>query len=349
MKKNRLLITLLLPLLFGGFFPVNESNRSDIPVFVYHRFGDSRYPSTNISIADFEAHLKYLSENGFQVVTLGKALNMLDNNVNIPEKTVVITIDDGYRTFLTNGMPVLRKYGYKATLFVNTDASGSDLLNWDEIRALEKEGIEIGNHTHSHHYFLNNDDEDEILRVFREDLEKSKQIFIKELGYSPELFAYPYGEYNNAMKAELRKLGFKAAAAQNSGVLSKYSDRYAIPRFPSAGTYAALNKFIEKSKMRALPVKTAENYDLTDWKENPPELKLKLLEPGAIRTSSLNCFVGGTKACSITYDENTGIITVKADKPLTGRRTKYTVTAASTGKKPSWYWYSFLWINPDKK
>ena len=329
--------------------PLNaqNSNNLNIPCFVYHRFGDNRYPSTNISVEDFQKHLDYLSENNFNVITLGKAVELLENKSTIAEKTVVLTIDDGYKSFLVNGMPLLRKYGFKATLFVNTNASGSDLLNWQEIIKLKNEGIEIGNHSHAHPYFVNNKKE-LILSEFRIDLEKSQQIFKEKMGYSPNLYAYPYGEYTIEMKDELQRFGFRAATAQNSGVISKYSDLYALPRFPSAGIYSSLEKFIEKANMGALPVNSVDAIEPIINGNNPPTLLLQLDNPELINTYSLGCFVGGSKKCSIEYDNETKMITVKANQLLKTRRTLYTITAksAKTGK---WYWYSFLWIIPKAK
>jgi len=335
-----------LALLTIGALHAQNPNNVNIPCFVYHRFGDNRYPSTNISIEDFQKHLQYLSDNNFNVITLGKAVQLIKNKSAIAEKTVVLTIDDGYKSFLEFGMPLLRKYGYKATLFVNTNASGSDLLNWDEIIKLKEEGIEIGNHSHNHPYFVNNKKE-EIISVFKADLEVSQKIFIEKLGYSPDLYAFPYGEFTNGMKDELQKLGFRAATAQNSGVISGFSDLYALPRFPLAGIYSSLTKFIEKANMKALPVNTLALIDPVVTGNNPPLLELKLLNPELINVNSLGCFVGGAKNCSMEYDKENNTITLKSNQPLKARRTLYTVTAKSA-KTKEWYWYSFLWIIPDK-
>jgi hypothetical protein len=175
----------------------------------------------------------------------------------------------------------------------------------------------------------------------------SQNIFKEQLGYSPELYAYPYGEYTNEMKEELRKMGFIAAVAQNSGVISKYSDKYALPRFPSAGIYSSLSKFIEKANMKALPVKTLANYDPVLKDNKTPVLKLKLLNPELINLNSLNCFVGGLQNCTIDYDAEKHVITLSSNQTLKARRTLYTLTAKSASKTGGWYWYSFLWIIPD--
>jgi len=88
---------------------------TSFPSFVYHRFGDDRFPSTNIEIEQFKAHLDYLRVNHYEVITLSKALEKLKTN-QLQPKTVVLTIDDGYKSFYQNALPLLEQYGFEATL-----------------------------------------------------------------------------------------------------------------------------------------------------------------------------------------------------------------------------------------
>ncbi len=230
-----------------------EQSHVNINCFVYHRFGDERYPSTNVSEEYFESHLRYLKDNDYEVLTLGEAVHLLRSGVNSKPKLVVLTIDDGYKSFLTSGMPLLRKYGFKATMFINTNQVGyPDFLSWEEILSLKKEGIEIGNHSHSHDYFVDFQS-GQLIEKFNADLRLSQKIFEDKLGYKPELYSYPFGEYSNAMKTELAKFGFIGAVGQNSGVISLLSDIYALPRFPMTGIFSKPEKFVEKLKMKALP------------------------------------------------------------------------------------------------
>ena len=124
--------------------------QKSINCFIYHRFGDSRYPSTNIPIEDFKAQLNYLKEAGFEVMTFGDAIKYLKDEQPL-KKVAVITIDDGFQSFYENGLHLLETYGFPATLFINTETvGGSSYMDWKEIKDAHKRGIEIGNHTHSH-------------------------------------------------------------------------------------------------------------------------------------------------------------------------------------------------------
>ncbi len=350
LTKNGFLL-LVLFMLFSVFATAQSKAENVAPklgqitCFVYHRFDDARYPSTNISVQDFKKHLDYLKNNKYNVITLGQAVDLLNSAKPIPEKTVVLSIDDGYKSFLENGMPLLREYGYKATLFINTNQFGSgDFLSEEEIRQLMKEGIEIQNHSHSHAYFVNSKPR-ELVDAFRNDLLKSQSIFLEKFGFKPNLYSFPYGEYTPEMQEILKKEGYLAAIAQKSGVISSFSDRYALSRFPVAGIYANIEGFIQKLEMKAMPVQLLEPVNPVLQSSNPPTLLLMVVDPSLINLNSFQCFIGGTKEDAISFNSETNILTIKSVHPLNSRRTLYTVTAASAAKSNEWHWYSFLWIN----
>ena len=317
-----------------------------INCFVYHRFGDNRYPSTNISVEDFRKHLDYLKTNEYNVVTFGEAVDMLNSDISIPQKTVCLTVDDGYKSFYENALPLLKEFGYPATLFINTNQFGSgDFLSVEELKKIKDAGIEIGNHSHSHVHFVNFSSA-ERRDTFRKDLEKSQKIFQEKLDFAPEVYAYPYGEYTLDMQKVLLENGFKGAAAQKSGVISEYSDQFALPRFPMAAGFVQLESFIRKVKMKPLPAKPPGQANPLVENENPPTLQLKLFESDKINTNQIQCFIDGQNNCQLQYDSASKKIAVKSNQSLHSRRTLYTITAPSNTNPVTWYWYSFLWIIP---
>lgn len=341
----RILQLSFLMIFIMGAGSIVRAAEMNIPCFVYHRFGDARYPSTNIDLATFEEHLQYLKDNKIEVVTLGEAVQLIRGNKKLTKKTVVLTIDDGYESFLSNGMPLLRQYGFKATLFVNTATVGkSGFINWQQLRQLRKEGIEIGNHSHSHAHFVDAEPGDRE-EVFSSDLEQSSQIFFRELGEKPSLFSYPYGEYTDTMVEVVKEKGFIAATAQNSGVISTFSNLYALPRFPVAGPYAKLESFKRKVSMRALPVTALDKPGHLVSKDNPPLLRVRLQRPERLQTRNIQCFVADTRECSLIYDEDQGVIAMRSIKPLQARRTLYTLTVPSAVDSGDYHWFSHLWIN----
>jgi peptidoglycan/xylan/chitin deacetylase (PgdA/CDA1 family) len=341
----RILQALTLLLLAAGVCRAGE-----VSAFVYHRFGDARYPSTNISIQTFSDQLAWLKANDYRVLPLGDIVRRLRAGQPLPERCVVLTVDDAFRTFLTGAMPLLRHYGYPVTLFVSTDSvGGEDYLSWEDLRKLAREGVEIGSHTASHAYLVDRrkgETKKAWLSRVRGDILKAQEVLKKELGKAPALFAYPYGEYSPEIVEEVRDLGFAGAVGQQSGVIYQGSDLFLLPRFPMGGPYGTLRGFKEKAAMRALSLRVlSPESPIVNSKDNPPALVVKIDCPGA-DLSRLRCFVSGRAESAIKADpEVPGKFLVQATQPLTGRRSKYTLTAPALHGR-SWYWFSQLWIRP---
>lgn len=308
--------------------------------FIYHRFGDNRYPSTNIKIDQFKAQLEYLKSNQYQVVTLSEAYQQLKTN-RLTSKTVVLTIDDGYQSFYQNALPLLERYGFKATLFINTVTVGAtDYMSWTEIKDARERGIEIGNHSHEHPFFLSSQTD------FRSDLYASHSNFEQYLGSIPKVYAYPYGEWNTDMHATLKSEGYMAAAAQNSGIISTYANPYALPRFPMSETYADINSFIQKINMLPLAVRTKEVHTkgYLGSKERP-RLVLTFQEDD-LQLEYLQCFIQGSacnKSIQVKKDQKVELV-VKPKSPLQRRRTLITITVQDNSGQ--WYWYSYSYVQP---
>ncbi|WP_305043783.1 polysaccharide deacetylase family protein, partial [Geoalkalibacter sp.] len=133
--------------------PAGEALAAQANAFVYHRFGDDRYPSTNVSVAVFRRQLELLRQNDYQVLALGQVVERLEKGQALPERCAVLTIDDGYESFASGGLPLLKEFGYPATLFVSTDSVGRPgYLGWEALRRIAEAGIEIGNHSAAHEH-----------------------------------------------------------------------------------------------------------------------------------------------------------------------------------------------------
>jgi peptidoglycan/xylan/chitin deacetylase (PgdA/CDA1 family) len=327
--------------------PDPDDEKKEVVFLVYHRFGDSRYPSTNTDLDIFKQQLKYLKDASFKVLTAGEAITYLySREMPYYPKVVSITVDDGYKSFLTGAVPLLKAFGYQATLFVNTESvGGGSYMNWEELKKLVKEGIEIGNHSHAHPYFLNISAEHRRER-FEEDLEISRKLFKKHLGLDPDLYVYPYGEFDREMQTVLKSAGFRAAFAQNSGVVYRGSDRYALPRFPVAGVYGRPDRFKEKTRMKALRIAWTRPDDHVVSGPANPALLLAIDKKQDVSLNELQCFIGGSVSkIRINKTDSVDVIEVKSKEPFHSRRTLYTLTAPSKDHK-QWYWYSFPWFCP---
>jgi len=339
-------ITTCIALLLLAVLPSVAPAAGQVNSFIYHRFNDFRYPSTNISAEVFQAQLDFLQERNYPVITHGEIARRLEAGEPLPEHGVALSIDDAFVSFAEVAMPILRKSGFPVTLFVNSDAVGSPgYLDWDQLKRLHEEGVEIGNHTATHDYLVELKAGETVAKWrerVRKDILKAQDAFERHLGFRPTVFAYPYGEYIPELIDIVEELGFKAAFAQQSGVIYAGLNRYVLPRFPMGGPYATLDGFKSKLGMKPLIVAEEQPFSPLLGEKNPPELLLKI-DGSDVDLRKINCFVQGENSCQAEpVADRKGWFRVVAEQPLAGRRNKFTLTAQD--KRGGWHWYSHLWI-----
>ncbi len=235
---------------------------------MYHRFDEEKYPSTNIQLEIFKEQLRVIDEQGIKFIHPKNFKQSLSNNKK--ERKILLTIDDGLQSFYNNAWPILKKKEIPFILFVNTREVGSfNYMDWNQIKEIhQSEFAEIGNHSHSHEYLVNESPE-----VIRKDIVKSINIFKNKLGTNSKFFSYPFGEYSLEFKEIIKDLEFEFAFGQHSGVIDETKDFWELPRFPINEKYGELKRF--KTLMKTLPLKykkiiPEERYLLQS--KNPPTL-----------------------------------------------------------------------------
>lgn len=217
------------------------SESSSAVVIMYHRFGETARPTTNIRIDQFETHLKELTTGKYAVRPLAEIIDALKTGRPLPDRTVGLTIDDAFKSAYREAWPRLRKAGLPFTLFVAThaiDKGEKDFMNWSQVREMARAGVTIGAHS-MHHTHLPMLSASEI----KDELARSNARFEKELGAKPPLFAYPYGEAGAVVEAAAKAAGYEAAFSQYSGVLYGKSDFFYLPRFAMNESYGSLRRF----------------------------------------------------------------------------------------------------------
>ena len=246
-------------------------------VMMYHRFAESRHPSTNVTREQFESHLGELGDGAYAVLPLAEIVTALREGRALPDRTVGLAVDDAYLSAYRVAWPRLRAVGYPFTLFVATDAVDRGLdgyMNWDQIRELARAGVTVGSQTASHLHMADADRERN-----RRDIERSNRRFVEELGQAPALFAYPYGEASLAVADLIRDSGFVAAFGQHSGVLGSSDNPYFLSRFAMNETYGGIERFRLAVNALALPVTEITPEDPLIGAQNPPPIGFTVLAP----------------------------------------------------------------------
>ncbi len=268
---DRLLTLYFFRHFFGNARPKGELR---IPVLMYHSISDEpqtgpSYYWTNTSEALFAEHMKFLHDNGYQVVPLSTAVEMIRSgradpscspiapqgsnfdkispskleNTTKPnkfDKAVVISFDDGFMDFYTNAFPILQKYGFTATVFLPTAKVGSDggirgksHLTWDKVVELVRHGISFGSHT-VRHLQLENADE----KTVDFELKASKETIEHKIGRPVDSFSYPYRfpEHNSnfikMLREKLIEADYRIGVTTRIGTISPNMEPLLLKRLP---------------------------------------------------------------------------------------------------------------------
>lgn len=186
-----------------------------VPILLYHRFGPTVADGMTITTPVFEAHMKYLHDNGYKVIPLRQLVSWYQGKGAAPApKSVVLVEDDAHKTVYSDMMPVLRKYHYPVTIFVYPSAisNAKYAMTWDQLRELKKSGlVDIQSHTYWHPNFKK---ERRKLapaaydKLVMEQLLKSRKKLEQEVGGPIDLLAWPFGIYDEHLLGKAKEAGF---------------------------------------------------------------------------------------------------------------------------------------------
>ena len=203
---------LLVPLGTGSATGVTADGAQAVPILCYHRFGPGQGKMV-VSASQFEAQLEWLARNHYRVLKLSDVAGFLAGKTPLPQRSVVITIDDGYETVHRYAFPLLKKYGFPATLFVYADFIGArDALSWAQLQELAESGlVDIQAHSKSHRNLIEqtNGESDAAYRQSIEaELRLPRAVLERRLGamgVKVHHFAYPFGDANELVLEAMRR------------------------------------------------------------------------------------------------------------------------------------------------
>lgn len=208
-------------------------NRPWLPILMYHRVSaEPDIPGLTVTPAQFERQLAFLKRRGYQGINLSQLADSLEGKISLPDRAVVITFDDGYQDNYTQAWPLLKKYGYSATIFLVSDFVGQDssfdrerpaqykaspLLNQAQIQEMAEAGIEFGSHTCTHRALP-------ALTIpeRKHELERSRQNLSALVNKEISSFAYPYSRLSEDIVAEVAAAGYRLAVAGKGATFEPY-------------------------------------------------------------------------------------------------------------------------------
>ena len=307
------------------------SNDNGVLSLMYHRFNENKYPSTNIRMDIFVEQMNMISNQGYEFYDPKNFIDQFSKTKD--KKKILLTIDDGFKSFYNEAWPYLKKNKIPFILFVSTEPVGKNgYMTWDEIKEIDKSKIGfIGHHSHTHEYLI-----DMTENEFIKDIETASKIFNEKLGHVPSIFSYPFGEYSLYMKDYISK-NFKIAFGQHSGVIDINKDKFELPRFPINEKYGEIERFKSLINYSPLEYKSLkpEEKKLND-KNNPPKLIISFFNEQE-NINDITCYSndgGNWKKSNLRFEKHT--LTINFNEKFLPRRGRINCSLNDNGK---WRWF----------
>jgi peptidoglycan/xylan/chitin deacetylase (PgdA/CDA1 family) len=219
-----------------------KHNDKGIPIVMYHSIGFEKGNTARVTKENFKEQMKYLKDNGYVTLTLNEAYDFFIDNKLVPEKSIVLTFDDGYVDNYVEALPILKEFEFKATIFVITNLVDKvpDYMNSKQLKEMQDNGIDIESHTANHEHLkeLTYEKQVKTLQDSKDSLEK---ILNKEIQY----LAYPFGEYSKETLKAVSQVGYKMAITTDGRWSDKSDGILTLDRVFISGS-ASLDVFIER-------------------------------------------------------------------------------------------------------
>ncbi|OGX15621.1 MAG: hypothetical protein A2166_02495 [Omnitrophica WOR_2 bacterium RBG_13_41_10] len=192
----------------------------EVPVLMYHHVGTtySGSPLLNVSPQSFKKQMDFIARHHYKVIPLEDIVEALSKNKPILRKTIAISFDDGAEDIYINAFPIIKRYAFPATIFMISSYIGiPGYLTLDELKEMQKYGIDVASHTRTHFYLPQASEEELIREIFY-----SKRDLEKKLGSKVALFCYPAGGRNPRIMELVKETGYMGACVSNkAGPINK--------------------------------------------------------------------------------------------------------------------------------
>jgi peptidoglycan/xylan/chitin deacetylase (PgdA/CDA1 family) len=314
-------------------------------ILTYFSVSDDFGGFAGIDPQSFAAHMDFLKRENISVIPLSQALKAIDQGTMLPDASVVITFEDADRSVLLNALPVLKEHGFPFTVFLSLTTEGqqrSGALSHKDIKTIKDTGLaEFGLHGTAYRALTGLSDED-----IRRDVNAARADLRDLTGQDPVAFAYPYGAYDDRIKALIESLGFPFALAQQSGVAFGGSDRAALPRFTLTERYGDLDRLEMLVHTLPLEAKDITPKTSTGLSANPA-IGFTLPDDLVKDSKSLDCFISSNEKPKLEI-LNKSRVELRLPENLLSSRVRINCTMPGVkdtdGTVLRWRWLGFMLI-----
>jgi peptidoglycan/xylan/chitin deacetylase (PgdA/CDA1 family) len=213
-----------------------------VPILFYHKINipspQAKIKGLYVTPGSFLHQMRYLKWRGYNTITLDELIKGLNSEIKLPSRSIVLTFDDGYEDNYTYAFPILKKFGFTATIFLITrdidnlpdwpdseETIREQLLSWNQIKEMSEYGINFQSHTHTHPSLPKLNEQS-----IREEVLKSKKIIEDKLKNKVDFLCYPYGHFNFKVEQVLKETGYKGAVTTKRGLVKDGDNPYHLNR-----------------------------------------------------------------------------------------------------------------------
>jgi poly-beta-1,6-N-acetyl-D-glucosamine N-deacetylase len=331
-RLKRRFLMLLLASLAGGAAHAEPS----VAVVAYMRVGEDSYPTQSLRLDQFEAQLQQLRANAAAVIPLDRVARAVRDGTQLPEDAVAITIEDAYRSTLTDVVPQLLAAKLPVTIFATPDRldRGGEFANWAELKALAARGVAIGARLPGS---LGPEvDEAQIAA----DLNRTLSRMRDELGQMPTMLALPAGPIHPSLPKLLEARGLLAAFGQQSGPVFSGADRWQLPRFTMTEAVGNADRF--RIAISSLPLPVREIVPASGVL--PPGAAIGFtVDESAGPLDRLACFSPGSGRLTLEHPSSTRV-ELRASEPFEPGLVRINCTLPVSENR--WRWFGLILLVP---
>ncbi len=346
--RAMMLTSLLVALRSYGHPPVDTEWSSGATILCYHIVESPHDPRMEISREVFHQQMRYLAMTGYTVVPLREIYEYASGKrTSLPRNAVAITIDDGWRSAYTEAFPELKKRHFPFTLFIYPKIIGQTAyaMTWKQIKEMAEAGVDIESHSLSHPFLTRRRnatlDEKQYHAWLQKELVESKHILERETGRPVDFLAYPYGDYDHFLAADVKRAGYEGALTCEYGPVTRGMNPFRMRRvvIDKRMDFAAFRRYLGARPM-PLEMMVPEPGQLVDPAE-PSMISAKIpnykrLDPKSVGLALLSI----TGAIPYSYDAENGYISLIVSEQLSGtlQRALVWATDAKSGRRVEASW-----------
>lgn len=306
-------------------------------VLTYHVVespSDTHYSMTREA---FRLQMEYLRSTGYEVISLADLTDYVNGRrESIPQNSVVITVDDGWKCTYTEIFPVMQEMGFPFTIFIYPNWIGKSAyaLTWSEIREMSDAGVDVQSHSNTHPFLTRRSAE-----ALRTELVASKHAIEEQTGKPVRFLAYPYGDYNARVAKATEEAGYEAGLTCNFGAVEKGSNPFVMKRVViyEKTSFAEFRKYLGTEQLR---LAEAEPRPGQTGDSPRPVISARIEGFESLDPSTVNLALLGSGRMPFTYDPRNGRVSLVTREGLAGKRVRAAVWGidAETGKRREAIW-----------